>query len=138
MRGAHVLKTWCTTQATVALSSAEAELVAAVRGAAEGLAAQALSRDFGHECKLRINMDSSAARGIVRRRGIGKIRHLDTRLLWMQERVHACDLDVSKIAETENPVDLLTKYLGEEALATRLRRMCCYPRTGRAALVLQL
>ena len=40
MRGSHVLRTWCGTQATVALSSAEAELIAAVRGAAEGLASE--------------------------------------------------------------------------------------------------
>ncbi len=66
MRGAHVLKTWCATQATVALSSAEAELVAAVRGAAEKLAVPLLSRDFGHECRLRINVDSSAALGTAR------------------------------------------------------------------------
>jgi hypothetical protein len=71
MRGSHVLKTWCGTQATVALSSAEAELVAAVRGAAEGLAARSLAQDLGSVCKLRVHVDSSAAIGICKRSGIG-------------------------------------------------------------------
>ena len=79
MRGSHVLKTWSTTQPTIALSSAEAELIAAVRGAAEGLSALTLCTDFGRECRLRVHLDSSAALGIVKRRGVGKIRHLDTR-----------------------------------------------------------
>ena len=80
MRGAHVLKTWCGTQATVALSSAEAELVSLVRGAAEGLGLQSLAGDLGHEARLRVRVDSSAAIGICSRTGVGKVRHLDTRL----------------------------------------------------------
>ena len=58
LRGSHVLKTWCGTQATVALSSAEAELVAAVRGAAEGLAARSLPADLGSASCLRVHVDS--------------------------------------------------------------------------------
>ena len=52
VRGSHVLKVWSTTQATIALSSAEAELIAAVRGTAEGLAMQSVLRDLGAECSL--------------------------------------------------------------------------------------
>ncbi len=63
MRGGHVLKTWCTAQATVALSSAEAELVAAVRGAAEGLASQALA----HSSRTpRLPLALCAVGGLVR------------------------------------------------------------------------
>ena len=133
MRGGHVLKTWATTQPTIALSSAEAELIAAVRGAAEGLSARTLCADFGRECKLRVHLDSSAAIGVSRRRGVGKIRHLDTRLLWIQERVHAGDLEVFKVAGVEIPADLMTKHLSEEALGNCLARLGCWPRTGRAA-----
>ena len=138
MRGSHVLKTWSTTQPTIALSSAEAELIAAVRGAAEGLSPLTLCTDFLRECRLRVHLDSSAALGIVKRRGVGKIRHLDTRLLLIQERIHAGDLQVAKVAGTENPADLMTKHLGEEALASCLPCMNCWPREGRAALVPQV
>jgi hypothetical protein len=96
MRGGHVLKIWTTTQATIALSSAEAELIAAVRGAAEGLAMKSILSDLGEECSLRICLDSSAAIGICRRTGVGKIRHLDTRLLWIQELVRDGRLEVVK------------------------------------------
>ena len=84
LRGRHVLKTWSGTQATIALSSAEAELIALVKGAAEGLALRSLIADLGEECSLRVHVDSSAAIGICRRTGVGKVRHLDTRLLWAQ------------------------------------------------------
>ena len=134
MRGSHVLKTWSTTQPTIALSSAEAELIAAVRGAAEGLTALTLCTDFGRECKLRVHLDSSAAVGVARRRGVGKIRHLDTRLLWIQERVHAGDLWVVKVAGTENPADLMTKHLSEEVGSACMVRLGCWPREGRAAI----
>ena len=133
MRGGHVLKTWATTQPTIALSSAETELIAAVRGAADGLSALTLCTGFGRECRLRVHLDSSAAIGVSRRRGVGKIRHLDTRLLWIQERVHAGDLEVVKVADVENPADLMTKHLSEEALGNCLARLGCWPRTGRAA-----
>ena len=134
MRGVHTLKTWCTAQTTVALSSAEAELVAAVRGSAEGLSMQALQRDFGRQGGLRIHLDSSAVIGVVRRTGVGKIRHVDTRLLWIQERVQAGEIEVRKVAGTENPADLMTKHLNEEVLNACMWRLSCWPRGGRAAL----
>ena len=129
-----MLKSWCTTQPTVALSSAEAELVAAVRGAAEGLFVHALARDFGCDCRLEFHLDSSAAIGIRRRTGVGKIRHLDTRLLWIQERVQSCEIKIVKVAGVVNPADLLTKHLVVEVASTRLSRLNCWPREGRAAL----
>ena len=45
--GSHVLKHWSTTQSTVSLSSAEAELSGICKGAAQGLGLQALSADLG-------------------------------------------------------------------------------------------
>ena len=134
MRGNHVLKTWSTTQPTIALSSAEAELIAAVRGAAEGMSAKTLCSMFGRQCNLRVHLDSSAALGVAKRKGVGKIRHLDTRLLWIQERVHAGDLIVLKVAGTENPADLMTKHLSEEASSACMVRLGCWPREGRAAI----
>jgi hypothetical protein len=132
MRGRHVLKTWSGTQATIALSSAEAELIAAVRGAAEGLAVRSLVRDFGLDCGLRIHVDSSAAIGICKRTGVGKIRHLDTRLLWIQEAVRDGTLEVMKVLGTENPADLMTKHLGAEQITECLTRLSGWEREGRA------
>ena len=137
MRGGHVVKVWSTTQATIALSSAEAELIAAVRGAAEGLAMKSILSDLGEECSLRIFLDSSAAIGICRRTGVGKIRHLDTRLLWIQELVRDGRLDVSKVPGVENPADLMTKHLGAQCIFEYCRRLGCATREGRAKLALR-
>ena len=52
MSGQHVLKTWSTTQATVALSSAEAELFALVKGAGQALGMMALGRTSAWTCRL--------------------------------------------------------------------------------------
>ncbi len=52
LRGTLVLKAWCSTQATVALSSVETELTSLARGAAEGLGSRSLAADFGHESSM--------------------------------------------------------------------------------------
>lgn len=132
MHGAHTIKVWSHTQATVALSSAEAELIAAVKGASEGLAVRSLARDLGHECSVGVWFDSSAALGVCKRTGVGKIRHLDTRLLWIQDLVREGGLVVRKVAGEENPADLMTKHLGSDQISANLVRLRCWPREGRA------
>ena len=40
---------------------------------------------------LHVLLDSSAARGILSRRGTGRVRHLSTKILWAQDAVaEAC------------------------------------------------
>ena len=53
MIGRHAIKHWSSTQASVALSSGEAEFAGVVRGSGQGLGYQALLRDFGVEARLR-------------------------------------------------------------------------------------
>ena len=108
--GAHCLKTWSSTQATIALSSAEAELYALCKGASQALGAMALLEDFGIKVQAKLRADSTAAIGIVRRSGLGKVRHLNVRYLWMQEKAKT-DFELDKVLGTENPADLLTKNL---------------------------
>ncbi len=103
-----------------------------MRGAAEGLAACSLSSDLGKPCGLRIHVDSSAAIGICKRTGVGKVRHLDTRVLWIQELVRDGRAQILKVAGTENPADLMTKHLGAEAISAYLVRLGCWPRDRRA------
>ena len=63
--GAHTLKTWSSTQATVALSSAEAELYALTKGAAQALGFITLLADLGVEVTATVHTDASAAIGIA-------------------------------------------------------------------------
>ena len=81
MLGRHLIKTWSSTQASVTLSSGEAEFNGVVRGAGIGMGYRSLMQDLGHELGIRVWTDSSAAIGICSRQGLGKPRHLDTHTL---------------------------------------------------------
>ena len=70
--GQHCLKSWSSTQATVALSSADAELYALTKGAAQALGMLSLLVDIGVELSGTVHTDASAAIGILRRKGLGK------------------------------------------------------------------
>ena len=83
--GRHWLKSWSSTQATIALSSAEAELFAVTQGAAEALGMMTLIADFGISLYATVHTDASAAIGIVRRTGLAKLRRLNVRYLCFQE-----------------------------------------------------
>ena len=96
--GSHCLKTWSSTQATVALSSAEAELYVLTKGASQGLGLIALLADIGVTVEVAVHTDASAAIAIVRRAGLGKLRHLNVRDLWFQDQVTNEAIALHKIA----------------------------------------
>ena len=100
MLGKHVLKHWSSTQASVTLSSGEAEFYGVVRGSGQGLGFQALMKDLGMDLPLRLWTDSSAAIGICSRQGLGKLRHLDTHTLWVQQAVRTRRIELNKILGT--------------------------------------
>ncbi len=55
--------------------------------------------------------DSSSAKSIAHRRGVGRLKHLDIRLLWMQRFVKQRYLRLKKIHTVDNVADLNTKSL---------------------------
>eukprot|EP00972_Heterocapsa_arctica_P080870 11918805-Heterocapsa_arctica.AAC.1 len=59
--GAHSLKVWAKTQHAISLSSAEAELNAAVHGTAEALGTQSIMKDLSISATVSVGMDASAA-----------------------------------------------------------------------------
>ena len=110
MLGAHTMKHWSSTQTSTALSSGEAEFAGVIRGSGQGLGYQALLEDLGINAPLRVWTDSSAAIGICSRQGLGKMRHLDTHTLWIQQAARSRRIDLRKVKGEENPADLLTKH----------------------------
>ena len=114
-RGRHLLHHWSKTQATVALSSGEAELNAALKGAAEGLFLQGITSEMQEKDKLTIFGDSTASRGILLREGSAPLKHLHVKQLWVQEHVARKAMDVVKIPRAENPADALTHHWSAEA-----------------------
>ena len=117
------IKHWSRTQTTIALSSGEAELHGIGAGIAQGLGLQSMARDLGFEIKIRVHTDATAALGICRRRGLGKIRHLDVTDLWCQEKVRSGAVTLLKVLGTENPADIITKYTDRAILEKMLGLM---------------
>jgi hypothetical protein len=109
--GKHLVKSWSTTQSTIALSSGQAEFYAIVEGASRGLGVEALMDDMGMKGRVRIWSDSSAGRSISLRKGTGKMRHLQVKYLWLQDATFEKRVTVEKVKGTENPADVATKFL---------------------------
>ena len=65
--------------------------------------------DLGWDVSVRVRVDSSAARSIASRIGLGKIRHMEVKFLWIQEMVNSKKIVVRKIRGDFNPADNLTK-----------------------------
>ena len=113
------MKTRRSTQAHVALSSAEAELYALVKAAAEALGVQAIMEDMGWRPRVRVWLDSSAAKAIASRRGLGKVRHVEVKHVLVQEAVKVGRVVVAKIPGAYNPADVLTKPMGVREMLER-------------------
>ena len=73
-------------QHAIALFSGEAEFYAATQGAADLLHIIEIMKFFDVPVRIgRIKTDSSACIGMASRLGVGRVRHIETRVLWLQE-----------------------------------------------------
>ena len=129
-----MLRTWSSTQSVIALSSGEAELYATVKGATVLKGAMSSAKDYGEVLDGILGTDSSAAMGMVHRRGLGKVRHIDVQYLWIQEGIHNKDFSIEKVAGHENCADLMTKYLDEATMMRHMQTLNLEYREGRAAI----
>ena len=132
MIGKHLVKHWSTTQSTVSLSSAEAELTGICKGAMQALGLQALCIDLGFRYDIVLKTDAATAIGICRRRGLGKIRHLATADLWVQDRLKKKDFELTRIPGVDNPADMLTKHVDKHLLQKHMTRLGLSLEEGRA------
>ena len=73
------------------------------------------------QCTDVLYTDSSAAKGIPYRMGLGKARHIEVNQLWLQDNVHAGKIVLSKVAGTDNRADILTKHVSARALEGHLQ-----------------
>eukprot|EP00971_Amphidinium_carterae_P204085 4049783-Amphidinium_carterae.1 len=60
---------------------------------------------------VEIHSDSSAARAFAQREGLGKQKHVHTRLLWIQEQVEQGRIGIKRVGTRDNEADVLTKPL---------------------------
>ena len=129
--GGRPLKTWSKTLPTLALSSGESELAAVVRSCGEGLGTQSVLADFGFKTKLIVRSDATAAIGMCKREGLGRVRHLATADLWVQQLVRRKGVVLEKWPTATNPADLLTKGLGRSKIQSLLQCMYLQAQGGR-------
>lgn len=113
-----------------------------MKEASGGLETKSIMIEVGVPVKLRVLTDSVAARGMSHRRGVGRVRHLDIKDLWVQAKVQAGELIVDKIDTTQNRGDIGTKALDGIKLTylmslTSLRRVADW-RTGGLIMALLL
>lgn len=97
------------TQSTVAQSTCESELLALGAGVMEGRFAQTIADELGKQLTLEAFCDSSSAVAITARRGLGRLRHLNVKQLWLQQEVKEKRLVVSRVGSEQNVSDLFTK-----------------------------
>ena len=123
--GASVVHT-SRTQATVALSSGEAELFAIGQGINEALYVKSivLEAEFARGVRIVAYTDSTAGKSIASRFGTGKrTKHVELRYLYMQNLIAAGMLQVRKIGTKDNCADVLTKYVASDILQTLASRL---------------
>ena len=133
MIGGCCIRHYSKTQSTVSLSSCEAELHGIAPGAANALGVQALLLDMGWGLKCNVHSDATAAIGICRRKGLGKVRHLDCTDLWIQESARSGRLAIHKVDGKINPACILTKYLDRTTMETHLKTLCMKTMSRRPA-----
>ena len=65
--------------------------------------------------------DVSAALSIAKRHGAGKMRHINVKALWLQEKAVQLLLRYNRIKGEDNPADGLTKHVRQELIAKYLK-----------------
>ena len=135
MHGLRLVHFLSSTQMLAALFTAEAEWYACIRTASRSLALIEMARCIGLIVKGRLHLDLNAAKGIAQRRGVGKIRHLATQTLWLQEILQRQGVNIFKVAGGDNPADVGTKHVATQAEYWKcLDKMCVFWKEGRSDL----
>ena len=109
----NVVCTSARTQRTIALSSAEAELYASAGVLSDSFLLKNILcflLDL-ENLPVHLYMDSSSGKQVWQRSGVGRIRHLSCRVLWVQQAVARGDVVLHHIRGEYNPSDVNTKLL---------------------------
>ena len=140
MKGTHCIKFWSKTRASIVTSTAEAELVALVKGVSEAKGVANLMKDITGEDPGRVGAytDASAAIGMVQRQGTGKVRHIEVGMLWIQQNQKDGEVRVEKVDGKVNPADMFTKHVPAEVMWKHMYAIGFEHREGRAEAAVDL
>ena len=101
-----------------------------MKGAAEGIGMQNIAKDLSIHYDIHLYTDSSAAMGMVARKGMGKVRHIEVSELWIQDAVRNKVLTVNEVKGDDNPADILTKYIEQGKIHQHCHGMRLVPEGG--------
>ena len=89
-------------------------------------------KDLGWHVAGEVWGDASAALGTIHRRGLGKTRHIDIGLLWIQQTAAERELKFGKANGKHNPADFYTKHMDVETIGRHTTTLACEFTEGRA------
>ena len=102
-------------QKAISLSSTEAEWYAGSAATCDSLflrnILQFLTGDV--QCVV-LHVDNSAVRNVAAKLGVGGLRHISGRMMWMQQLLRAKENEIRQVSTTYNIADLNTKGLTRE------------------------
>ncbi|CAK0856887.1 unnamed protein product, partial [Prorocentrum cordatum] len=96
-------------QGVQSTSSGEAEFYGATSVVMDGKLVKNMLEWLGYKVTWELGIDSSAAKAMINREGVGKAKHLDVRALWTQQERKVHGLIIKKESGTKNVADLGTK-----------------------------
>ena len=105
MLGSSTVSTNRKGQAVIALSSSEAECYGLVSATSRMLGLQNILLDWGWTFKAHAWMDATAGIAIGSRRGLGRVKHIDTVFLWVQRMVPEDKISLGKKPTKEMQAD---------------------------------
>ena len=132
MHGKNHLRSNSNAQQDIGVSSGENEWYGLLKGGSAGLGAKALAADWEYDMAVPLATDSSAAKSVSQCRGLGKIRHIATRYMWLQQKTYKKEVLVEKVDGEKNYADLQTKHLAERRMVMLLNKMGYYYQDGRS------
>ena len=119
-----LLSHWSKVQQNVALSSGEAEMNGSVKAISECLGIQEMIREiYGETAQINLRTDSSACKGMMLRKGCGRVKHLSVKQLWVQGAIKNYGITVEKIPREQNFADALTHEVNREFMQYAMKMM---------------
>ena len=119
------------------LVNGRSEFYGLVKTSASTLGMRALAKDFGLQMEPHVFCDATAGKGIASRKHAGKVRHIHTPSLWLQQCVAERQLQLHKCDGETNIADLGTKHIEGNRIRMLLHRMGHVIASGRSALSLK-
>ena len=103
-------------QKCISLSSTEAEWYAASSSTCDGFYLQHIVEFLTRSnCdRLHLYTDNSAVRMLSLKCGVGRLRHIKGRMLWLQEKMANGELEIKQVQTAWNVADLNTKGLSRD------------------------